>query len=225
MSNQVTLEVSQRTGTGKGAAGRIRRTGRVPAVLYGYEADPTPVAVDALELYHALHGPAGTNVLLRVALDGDDHLCVARDVQRHPVRGDVRHLDLVAVDRTSTISVEIPVHLTDEPDDLDGVLNQILFSVPIQVSPLDVPNELLLSTAGMVIGDVRRVEDLTLPAGAEFEIEPERTVVTVNAPDILEEPEEDEALEPELIGEEGEELPPPGEGPADPADVAATEEA
>ena len=230
MSNQVTLEVQPRTEQGKGAAGRLRKTGRTPAIVYGYEVEPTPVSVDALELYHALHTPAGTNVLLRVVLDGTEHLCVSRDLQKHPVRGDVQHIDFLAVDKDSRILVEVPVHLTNVPTDTIGVVNQILWTVPILVRPLDTPNALELDVEGMEIGDVRRVEDLrgTLPDGAEFDIDPERTIVTVAAPDILEEPEEevDEEAAELMEGEEGEEapedadeVPAEGEGPTTESDT------
>jgi hypothetical protein len=95
-------------------------------------------------------------------------------------------VDFLAVDRDSQISVEIPVHLIDEEEaaDDDGVLNQILYTVPILVKPLEVPNYFELSVEGLEVGDVLRVADLAgqLPEGAEFDIEEERTVVTVNAP-------------------------------------------
>jgi large subunit ribosomal protein L25 len=186
VSNQVTLHAEPRTEQGKGASGRLRKTGRVPAVMYGYEVEPTSLSVDALELYHVLHTEAGANVLIRLELDGDTHLTVARDLQRHPVRGDALHVDFLAVDRNAQISVEVPVHLTGDDDlaDDDGVLNQILYTVPIMVKPLDTPNSLDLDITGMAIGDVKRVEDLAgmLPDGAEFDIELERTVVTINAP-------------------------------------------
>lgn len=197
MSNQVTITAEPRPEKGKGAAKRLRKTGRVPAIIYGHDVDPTPVSVDNLELYHAFHTPAGTNVMLNIDVAGTDHLCIARDLQRHPVRGDYVHVDLVAVDRTQQIHVEVPVHLTGEEDaDAAGVINHVLWTVPILVRPLDVPNYLELSVAGMTIGDVKRVEDLRgqLPEGAEFDIDPERTIVTINAPDIVEEPETDETL-------------------------------
>jgi large subunit ribosomal protein L25 len=186
VSNQVTLHAEPRTEQGKGASGRLRKTGRVPAVMYGYEVRPAALSVDALELYHALHTEAGANVLIRLELEGETHLTVARDLQRHPVRGDALHVDFLAVDRDAQISVEVPVHLTGDDDlaDDDGVLNQILYTVPILVKPLDTPNSLDLDITGMAIGDVKRVEDLAgmLPDGAEFDIEVERTVVTINAP-------------------------------------------
>jgi large subunit ribosomal protein L25 len=184
VSKQVTLHAEPRTELGKGPTGRLRRTGRVPAIIYGYEVEPTAVHVDALELYHALHTEAGRNVMIRLEHEGDTTLVFARDLQIHPVRQEVVHVDFLAVDRNAQISVEVPVHLLGDEDTADdnGVLNQVLYTVPIAVKPLDVPNYLELDVTGMAIGDVKRVEDLVLPEGADFEIEPERTVVTINAP-------------------------------------------
>ncbi len=210
-TKQVPLTIEAREATGKGAASRLRREGRVPAIVYGYAIDPTPVSVDALELYHTLHTDAGRNVLIRLEVAGDTHLAVARDLQSHPVRGDYIHVDLLTVDKDVPISVEVPVHLIDEEEteDDNGVVNQILYTVPIMVKPLDTPNSFDLSLEGMAIGDVLRVEDLSseLPAGAEFDIEVERTVVTINAPiseaelEALEESAGIEEDEPEVIGE------------------------
>ncbi|MFP4312393.1 MAG: 50S ribosomal protein L25 [Nitriliruptoraceae bacterium] len=223
MSDQIHLTAAARTDLGKGASGRLRREGRVPGILYGYQVDPTPVHVDALELFHALHTEAGTNALIRLEVEGETHLTVARDLQRHVVKRELQHVDFLAVNKDEQISVEIPVHLVGEDDlgDEAGVVNQILYTVPILVKPLDVPNSLELSIAGLEIGDVKRVEDLgdILPSGAEFDIEPERTIVTINAPiseealEALEEGAGIEMEEPELIGE------------AEAEDEAPTEEA
>ena len=213
MADQIRLQANRRERTSKGAVKQLRRDGRVPGIMYGYKVDPTPVDVDALDLYHALHTEAGMNALLLLDIDGDSepHLTVARDLQRHPVRRDTLHVDFLAVDKDSPISVEVPVHTTNEEESADdqGVLNQILYTVPILVRPLDVPNYFELDLTGMAINDVLRVEDLAeqLPAGAEFDIELERTVITVNAPvsdeelEALEEEAGQEAPEPEVIGE------------------------
>lgn len=217
MSDELRLIAEPRSELGKGATGRLRNTGRVPAIVYGYRVEPTPVHVDALELYHALHTEAGTNALIRLEFNGETHLTVARDLQRHPVKGRTQHVDFLAVNKDVQISVEIPVNLIGEDDlgDDNGVINQILYTVPVLVKPLDVPNYFELSLEGLEIGDVKRVEDLAaqLPEGAEFDIEPDRTVVTINAPmseealEALEEGAGIEAEEPELIGEELEEEP------------------
>jgi large subunit ribosomal protein L25 len=210
VSKQVSLTAEPRTELGKGPTGRLRRTGRVPAIVYGFETEPTAVHVDALELYHALHTEAGRNVMIRLEVAGDTTLVFARDLQIHPIRQEVVHVDFLAVDRNAQISVEVPIHLVGEEDtaDDDGILNHVLWTVPIAVKPLDVPNYLELDVTGMAIGDVKRVEDLTLPEGADFEIDVERTVVTINAPmseEALEELEAEAGIEqdePELAGDE-----------------------
>ena len=217
MSDQIRLIAEPRAQLGKGATGRLRRTGRVPGIVYGYQVEPTPVHVDALALYHALHTEAGSNALIRLEFDGETHLTVARDMQRHPVKGEMQHVDFLAVNKDVQISVEVPVHLTGEDDlgDDNGVINQILYTVTVLVKPLEVPNYFELSVEGLETGDVKRVEDLTdlLPAGAEFDIDLDRTVVTINAPmseealEALEESAGIEADEPELIGEETEDAP------------------
>jgi large subunit ribosomal protein L25 len=213
VADQIRLQATRREAASKGETKQLRRDGRVPGIMYGYKVDPTPVSVDALELYHALHTEAGMNALLLLDIDGEGepHLTVARDLQRHPVRRDTLHVDFLAVDKDSPISVEVPVHTINEEEAAadGGVLNQILYTVPVLVRPLDVPNYFELDVTGLEINDVVRVEDLTgqLPAGAEFDIELERTVLTVNAPvsdeelEAMEEEAGQEAPEPEVIGE------------------------
>ena len=213
MSNQVQLHAEARPQHGKGASGRLRKQGKVPAILYGYQVEPQAVAVDALALLASLRTEAGANVLIRLEVEGDTHLTVARDMQRHPVRGDALHVDFIAVDKDSQIAVEVPVHFTDEEETADdeGVVNVILYTVPLLAKPLEVPNYLELSLAGLEIGDVLRVEDLRvlLPDGAEFDIDPQRTVVTINAPvseaelEALEESAGIEEDQPEVGDDEG----------------------
>ncbi len=190
MSKQVQLTAALRPELGKGPTGRLRKSGRVPAVMYGHEVEPTPVDVDALELYHALHTEAGRNVMIKLDIEGEIHLSIAREIQRHPVMGDITHLDFLAVDKNQAIVVEVPVHLEGEAVDAAAVVQQVLVTVPILVKPLEVPNELMLSLEGLSIGDVLRVQDLTLPEGATADMDPERTIVTINAPKVQEEAEE-----------------------------------
>ena len=226
MADQVnmTAEVRDDAAKGKGPASRLRKTGRVPAIVYGRGVDPTAVHVDALELYHALRTPAGMNVLIRLEVEGKEHLTIIREVQRHAVRGDFFHADFQAVDPDQLIPAEIPVTLANEASvrETGGVVNLVLFTVPIQVRPLEVPTEFTLDLMGMEIGDVRRIEDLAsqLPDGASFDIDADRTVVTINVPDELEEPEEelDEEAAALMAGEDG-------ELPEDLADAEGAEDA
>lgn len=213
-STQFNLSADVRTATGKGAAGRLRKTGVVPGIVYGAGVEPTAVQVDNRELYHALHTGAGRNVLIRLDVAGDEHLTIIKDLQRHVVRGDYLHVDFQAVSRDQMITAEIPVSLVNEesPRNAGGIINMVLYTVPVNVRPLEVPGAFTIDLEGMTIGDVLRVGDLAdqLPEGAVFDIEDDRTLVTINAPmseEALEELAEGagiEEMEPELVGEEAE---------------------
>lgn len=186
MSKQVKLSALVRAGAGKGEASRLRREGRVPAILYGHGVEPTAVSVDDRELFHALHGPAGRNALIALDVEGRTTLVVARDLQRHPVKRHVLHVDLLAVDQDQQIDIEVAVHLVDV-DDVQrdgGYLNHVRHYVPIRVRPLDTPDFLEVSVAGMSIGDVKRLGDVAalLPAGAEIGDDADRVIVTITAP-------------------------------------------
>ena len=189
MSTQVRLSATRRERPGKSDAGRLRRAGRVPAALYGVGVTPSAVSVDARELSQIVRGPAGINALVALEVDGAAPvLTVLRDLQRHPIKGSYVHLDFVAVDTDALIEVDVPVHLVDE-DRLErdgGFLNHVRHVVPIRVRPLDTPDFLELSVAGMGIGDVKRLGDLVtlLPGGAEIADDPDRVVVTINAPAV-----------------------------------------
>lgn len=237
-SKQYDLNANFRTEHGKGPAGRLRREGRVPAILYGAGVDATPVDVDARDLYHALHTDAGRNVLIRLQLDGDTHVTVLRDLQTHAVRGDYMHVDFQAVSRDQKITAEVRVVLEneDDPRTSGGIVNTVLHAVPVVVSAFEVPSEFTADLAGMEIGDVLRVEDLAdqLPADAEFDVELDRALVTINAPMSEEELEamvegagiEEEPSEAELVSEEelAEEEAAEEEAAEEAGDEAATDE-
>ena len=211
MASTVELRVSRRPGDGKGEARKLRRAGRVPGVAYGPGLESTPVAVDSLELQHALNTDAGLNAILKLDLDGDEHLAIAREVQRHPSRREVQHIDFVTVTRGVEISVEVPLELTgedDRPASRDGaVLEVALHSLPVSVLPLSVPDQIVVDVSELEAGDVLRVGDLDLPEGVTPEEPEDRTVVTatfveVDVPEVGEEAAED-AEEPEVVGEAG----------------------
>ncbi len=187
MAEQVRLAAQPRTGTGKSVARRLRAEGRVPAVVYGKAAESAALHVDALELFHALHTPAGLNVLIRINVNGEEHLTIPREVQRHPVRGDLLHVDFVAIHREQLLRLEVPIHLEGQESlAAPGVLTQVLHTIPILVRPLDIPDRVELDVGGMVIGDLVRAEDVRLPQGAKLDVDPDTTVVTVSAPTVFE---------------------------------------
>lgn len=186
MADQIALVAHPRAGSGKSEARALRRQGMVPAVAYGTDLASTAVSVDARELWHALRGAAGENAILRLDVAGDPHLALAREVQRHPVRREILHVDFVTVDRRRKVSVEVPIVLQGEAPGSDegGVVEQALFSLPIEVLPLQVPDELTVDISELGVGDIIRVADVTLPEDVETAADAEATVVTVVVPQL-----------------------------------------
>jgi len=223
MSKQVELAAQSRSGNGKGEARALRRQNRVPAIAYGTDLDPTPISVDQLELYHALHTDAGSNAILALDVAGETHLALAREIQRHPVRRDVLHVDFVTVSRNVKVAVDVPIHLEgvdDAPGTQEGgVISQELYALPIEVLPLEVPDSITLDVSTMVVGDTVRVEDLTVPSGVEITVDLDTTVATCVVPvmDVPEPEEGEEAAE----GEEGAEAAEGEEGAAAEGDAGA----
>jgi large subunit ribosomal protein L25 len=209
----VLLTAEARSERGSRPAGRLRRTGMVPAVVYGLDADPVSVAVPARELAHLLAGEGGVNTLIRLQLDGDEQLTLARQIQRHPTRGDLVHVDFVRIRRDVAVSAEVPVHLDGEaPGTRDGgMLEQLVFTLTIEAKPADIPNEIVVDVSSLELGGQLRIEDLTVPAGVAVQQEADELVVQVVVPRVAEEPTEEGAEEGEAA--EGEEA----EGAAAPA--------
>jgi len=220
MADEVALEAAPRTDRGTRPAGRTRRAGRVPAVVYGLGEDTISVTVPARELTHIL--ASGANTLINLKLDGDSALTLARQVQRHPTRGELVHVDFVRVRTDVAVSAEVPLHLVGEAAGArdGGVVEQLLFALPIQAMPQDIPHELEADISHLEIGDHIRLEEVTLPPGVTTELEPETLVVQVAAPRVVEEPEA-EAAEGEEV--EGEEAAAEGEAPAAESEGAPAE--
>jgi large subunit ribosomal protein L25 len=198
MAKQVTLAAQVRRSIGKGEARRMRRAGRVPAVAYGAGLESTPVSVDALELYHVLHTGAGTNAIISLGIDGRSQLVLAREIQRHPVRRDILHVDFVTVQQNVKVDVDIPIALEGEAPgaEVGGVVSQELYTVRVSVLPLEVPEHIIARISELGIGDVLRLGDLELPDGVELLDDPERNVVSVVAPTVAPTEELEEALAP-----------------------------
>lgn len=188
MAKQIALAAHSRAGSGKGEARRLRRAGRVPAIAYGAGMSPTALSIDALELYHVLHTGAGTNAVISLGIDpgtgGGSQLVLAREIQRHPVRREILHVDFVVVQRDVKVEVDVPLVLEGEAPGTEegGVLSQELYSVRVSVLPMEVPEQISVDISDLRLGDVRRLEDLVLPAGVELLDDPERAVVSVVAP-------------------------------------------
>lgn len=179
--SEVTLTAEHGRTTGSSSSGRLRTEGKIPGVVYGHGIDPISISVARRELRAALHTEAGHNALINLQVDGGSHLTIVKDLQRHPVRNEVTHVDFLVINRNEVLTVDVPIVLEGEAAEVvanDGTIDQQLFTLSVQAKPGQIPNELTLDISGMAIGDALRVSDLTLPAGVETSVDPEEPVVT-----------------------------------------------
>jgi len=170
--------------TGTRSTGRLRATGRVPAVVYGHGSAPISISVDGRELRHALSTDAGLNQLLNLEVDGTHHLALARELQRHPVRNTVIHVDFQIVRRDEVISADVPIVLVGEAKDIEvakGLIEQPLLTLTINATPGTIPQSIELDISELQIGDQIRISDLALPAGVTTDLDPEEIVVIASA--------------------------------------------
>ena len=175
---EVRIVAEPRTEFGKGAARRVRRAGRVPAVLYGHGTDTRHVTLPGHELLMALKTP---NVLIEVAgLSSRPQLTLPKDVQRDPLKGVIEHVDLIMVRRGEKVTVEVPVQVTGEVES-GGLLDQQMVRLAVEAEATAIPQAIEVSVEGMDIGDAVHAGDLTLPQGVTLVAEPEALVLHVLA--------------------------------------------
>jgi large subunit ribosomal protein L25 len=202
---EVRIDAELRTEFGKGPARRIRRDGRVPAVLYGHRTDPKHLTLPGHDVLLALRTP---NVLIRLeGLSGGAQLALPKAIQRDPIRGSVEHVDLLTVRRGEKVTVDIPVTVVGEVAP-DGMMDQQLVQISVEAEATNIPTGIEVSVEGMPIGASVHASDLPLPAGVTLADDPELLVVHVLASPTAEQ------IEAELG--EGE-----GAAPAAPAEPAA----
>jgi large subunit ribosomal protein L25 len=204
-STTTKLNVSSRAGAGSRAARRLRRSGRVPGVLYGGGAEPVGFDADARELRVAL---AGSGAVLDLSVDGGKATpVVLKEAQRHPVRGETVHVDLLRVRLDEEINAVVPLEL-DGVDDAPGVkqggvLEQITREVNVQALPTAIPESIVYSVGEMEIGDTIVLGALTPPDGVTLLDDLEETVVaTLSPPRLQAEAAEEIEAETELVGED-----------------------
>lgn len=182
--SEVTLVAKPReTKGGSRAAGRLRSEDLVPAVVYGHGSDPRSVSVARRELRHVLTGEAGMNALITLDLGDDTQLALVREVQRHPVRNNVTHVDFILVSRDEVVTVEVPIVLEGEALNVlrhEGTVDQQLFTLTVQAKPGRIPNELTVDISELDLGDTVRVSDLVLPPGAATEVDGEEPVLVAS---------------------------------------------
>jgi large subunit ribosomal protein L25 len=205
MADDIILVAETGRPTGSPASRRLRSTGRIPAVLYGRGAQPAPISVEWRDLRSALTTDKGLNALLTLKIGSQRTKAIVKEMQRHPVRRDVLHIDFLAVDVDKPITTDVPLLIEGEPEKVirdDGVVEQILNVLIVTAKPDAIPGHIAVDVSDLEIGQHITVGDLLLPADVTTEADPEETIVTAKLTSLaLAEEEEEEGEE----GEEGEE--------------------
>jgi large subunit ribosomal protein L25 len=173
-------EVGRRAGSSD--ARRLRAEGKIPAVVYGHGMDPISVSVDRRELRQALSGAAGMNTILDLTVEGKVYPSLIKDVQRHPVKRSVQHIDFIQVNLNEEIVVSIPIHLDGEAKDVSangGLVDLAMQELQVRTTPRNIPDGVTIDVSEMTMDTVIRVEDIALPSGVVAEADADAPVVTV----------------------------------------------
>jgi large subunit ribosomal protein L25 len=174
---EVKLTAELRTEFGKGAARRIRRADKVPAVLYGHGTDPIHISLPGHETLLALRA---ANALLSIDVNGDSQLALPKQVQRDPLKHTIEHVDLVIVRRGERVTVDIAVHVEGEAASETLVVAEHT-SIPVEAEATHIPEQIVVSVEGLEAGTQITAAQLTLPAGVTLAIDPETLVVNITA--------------------------------------------
>lgn len=206
--SEIKIPAEPRTEFGKGAARRIRRADRVPAVLYGHGTDPLHISLPGHDLMLALKN---SNALLSVDIGGDNHLAIPKQVQRDPIKGFIEHADLLIVRRGEKVVVDIPIVVTGDVISGSLVVTE-LNEVAVEAEATHLPESIEVSVEGLDAGAQIFAADLNLPSGSELQVDGEALVVHVIAERTeaqveaeLAEAEEEVGIEhdePEVVGDE-----------------------
>ena len=184
MAQKVSLSASPRTAGGKGAARQARFNGRIPGVIYGRGRETQAVEVEAKALEKALTGIEPESTIIELAFDGRTARTLIREIQRHPLRPDIIHVDFYEVRAEDKIKLKVPVRLVGTPDGVrnaGGVLDQVTREVEIEVLPENIPERVELDVSALKIGDSLHVSNLQI-ANATILTLPELTIATVVPP-------------------------------------------
>ncbi len=182
--SRVTLQASTDREAGSRASRRLRRAGAIPGVVYGPGVAPIAVAVDARAFRQAVSGERGLNSLIELSAEGQSFVVMAREVQRHPVRGTVAHIDFQVVDPDAPVVVEVPVHLVGDAVEVrhaDWEVDQQVFAVELRTQPERIPTHVEVDVSALHAGGSIRLSDVVLPAGVTAIGDPNATVVATHA--------------------------------------------
>jgi large subunit ribosomal protein L25 len=196
------LSASVRTETGKGAARKIRQAGNIPAVIYGHGREAQSLMINARETDKLLKSIAISSTVIELSIEGKSARTLIREVQRHPFKRTITHIDFQELVAGETVSVHCPIVYVGVPEGVrleGGLLDQIMHQLHIEVDPSAIPNHIDVDVSALKVGKSLHVSDLTLPAGIKVLDEPGTTVCIVQVPKVAVETVADGAAEPEVI--------------------------
>ena len=177
MSDEIKIKAESRTEFGKGAARRIRRSDKVPAVIYGHGNDPIHVSLPGHETMLAIkHG--GSNALLYLEIDGKEHLALTKQIQSDPIKGFLEHIDFVEVRKGEKVTVEVGVHVEGEVNSEAMVVTENT-TVSLEAEATNIPEFIELSIEGADVGTQFHASDLVLPTGSLLLSDDDMMVVNV----------------------------------------------
>jgi large subunit ribosomal protein L25 len=168
--------------TGSAASRRLRHEDQIPGVVYGHGMDPLSVSVDRRDLRVAVAGPAGFNTVLDLTVDGSVYPAIIKDLQRHPVRRTIAHIDFLQVNLDEEITVSVPLHLVGEAIEVlqnNGLVDPAVDAIEVVTTPRNIPTEFVVDVSEMTMDTVIRLEDVPMPVGVTAVGDPEMPVVTV----------------------------------------------
>jgi large subunit ribosomal protein L25 len=203
-----TLKASRRDTGGKGAARKLRGTGQVPAVLYGHGDRTESLAVDAHDLELLLHHVNPENTLIGLDIDGSKSDVLIREIQRHPWRPEVLHVDFLLVHGDEALKLDVPVRLSGTPVGVleeGGVLDQVIYELHVECLPRHIPEAAEVDISGLHVGESVRVGDISIP-NVTVLTDADLAVASVLQPRLHEEEEpaaEEAAPEPEVLRSKG----------------------
>jgi large subunit ribosomal protein L25 len=176
------VHATARKANGKNEARRTRKTGRVPATLYGAGKPPVSVSVDPKQMTAILHSATGHNTIFELQLDGETTMAMIVDWQHEPIRGAVLHLDLKRIAMDKSLLVKVPIRLVGEAPGVKqegGILEQVLREIELECLPSDIPAHLEVDISALVSGQVLRVKDLPHTGKLHFVTEEEAPVAHI----------------------------------------------
>lgn len=182
VSNTSTLIAEAGRPTGSSASRRLRAADRIPGVLYGHGMEPVTLSVARRDLRIALSGPAGQNTILSLNVGGTSYNAIVKELQRHPVRRNVSHVDFVQINLSEEITVHVPVHLTGTAKEVlsaGGIVDPAVDSIEVRATPANLPNEVLIDISDLHPDSVIRLSEIPLPSGVVALGDPDMPVVTV----------------------------------------------